>query len=489
MRNVIVITSDELRADCPGFMSNPDCRTPALDRLAQHGVVFEQHFTVHGKCVPARIAMMTGRYPHTDGFRTIHQHLPADQPNLLALLRRQGYETAVFGHNHVWENLFAGEEKHKQRSDGAADYHSFVAPFHDLAFAAHAVPAANGPVACMIPGDGTLHSGRLEDSVQGFIDQNRARQAVKYLTQVRDRSRPFYLQVNMGSPHPAYRVEEPFFSMYDRAALRAWPHELPRNAPLPLRVMRAIRTGEDINERMLREVQAVYYGMVSRVDRDIGMVLDCLAHEGLLDTSIIVFTSDHGDFAGQYGLIEKWDTCMADCIMRTPLIIAAPELARGARVTAFSEHVDLPSTILDLLGLAPDWGVHGASLLPLLHGAPGKPAVFADGGHEQEMWRRFNFGAADEHAAQKKLNGKQRTYQTHPESMARTKMVRTKQHKLVVRLAGGNELYDLQRDPWELDNRWGDPALREVTLALQQMMIEWCLRTDTDRPHQALVGA
>jgi hypothetical protein len=68
-------------------------------------------------------------------------------------------------------------------------------------------------------------------------------------------------------------------------------------------------------------------------------------------------------------------------------------------------------------------------------------------------------------------------------------MVRTKQHKLVMRLAGGNELYDLQRDPWELDNRWGDPALREVTLALQQMMIEWCLRTDTDRPHQALVGA
>lgn len=487
--NVILITSDEMRADCPGFMGNPDCRTPRLDQLARQGVVFEQHFSVHGKCVPSRIAMMTGRYPHTDGFRTIHQHLPADQPNLLAFLRRQGYETAVFGHNHVWENLFAGEEQHKQRSDGAADYHSFVAPFHDLAFTEHAVPTADQPVACMIPGDGTLHSGRIDGVVRGFADINRAQQAVKYLTQVRDRTRPFYLQVNMSSPHPAYRVEEPFFSMYDRAALRAWPHDLPRNAPLPLRGMREIRTGMDISERALREVQAVYYGMVSRVDRDIGIVLECLEREGLCDNSIVLFTSDHGDFAGQYGLIEKWDTCMADCILRAPLIVAAPGLARGMRVTGLSEHVDLPGTILDLLGLAPDWGVHGTSLVPLLHGAPGKEAVFADGGHEEEMWPRFNFSEADKQGVPAVLNGKQRTYQQHPASMARTKMVRTATHKLVVRLAGGNELYGIEQDPWELDNRWGDPALREVALDLQQKMIAWCLRTDTDRPHQQTVGA
>lgn len=489
MKNIILITSDEMRADCPGFMGNTECRTPALDGLAQRGIVFTRHFTVHGKCVPSRIAMMTGRYPHTDGFRTIHQHLPAGQPNLLSLLRRHGYETAVFGLNHVWDDLFCGEEKHKQRSDGVAEYHSFVQPFHDMAFAEHLVPTPAEPVACQIPGDGISHSGRQEGVVGGFADINRAHQAVKYLTKVRDRTRPFYLQVNMNSPHPPYCVEEPFYSMYDRAALTAWPHTLPRNAPLAVQAMREIRTGRGVGERELREVQAVYYGMISRVDRDIGIVLECLEREGLYDNSIVLFTTDHGDFAGQYGLIEKWDTCMADCIMRAPLILWSPELPHGIRVDSMSEHTDLAQTILELVGLKADWGMHGESLLPCIQGTRRKTTVFADGGHEEEMWRRFNFGGHNTAAADRAHTGKQLTYQQQPAAMARTKMARSERYKLVIRLAGGNELYDVHADPWELDNRWGDPALDDVVRTLQQQMIEWCLRTDTDRPFQANVGA
>jgi len=209
--NVVVLTSDELRADCVGFMGNGVCRTPNLDRFAARATVFEQHFTVHGKCVPSRIAMMTGRYPHTDGFQTIFQHLPKGDPNLMSFLRARGYETAVFGHNHVWDDLFCGEEKEKMRSDGAADYHSFVKPFHDLAFAAHAVPAPDTPVECMIPGDGTRHSGRIEGTVKGFADINRARQAVKYVREIRDRTRPFYLHVNMSAPHRRTRWRSHFF--------------------------------------------------------------------------------------------------------------------------------------------------------------------------------------------------------------------------------------------------------------------------------------
>src|SRR3989339_1101898 len=105
-RNLILITSDEMRGDCPGFQGNPDCRTPCLDTFAKDGVIFTNHFAVHGKCVPSRISIATGRYPHTDGFRTITQHLPPDQPDLLKLLKTNGYETAVFGHNHVWEDFW-----------------------------------------------------------------------------------------------------------------------------------------------------------------------------------------------------------------------------------------------------------------------------------------------------------------------------------------------------------------------------------------------
>ena len=489
-KNVVVLTSDEMRGDCPGFMGNPDCRTPNLDALAQRGVVFDRHFTVHGKCVPSRIAMMTGRYCHTDGFRTIHQHLPPGDPNLMGFLRAQGYETAVFGHNHVWEDLFFGEEKDKPRSDGAADYHSFVGPFHDLAFLEDEAPAPTAPVTAEVLNDREGAGGRIEGTMGGFKDLNRARQAVKYLTEVRDRSKPFYLHVNMGSPHPAYRVEEPFYSMYDRATLTKWPHELPKNAPLPMQRMREVRTGLEVDPQLLVETQAVYYGMITRVDRDLGMVLECLETQGLLENSIVLFTTDHGDFAGQYGLVEKWDTCMDDCIMHVPFILWHPDLPHGARVASLSEHVDIPRTVLELLGMEPDWGVQGESMLPLLRGERCKAAVFGDGGHEEEMWGRFSMGQRPRRdGKQRPLSGKQITYRDYPETMARTKMVRTYTHKLVMRLTGGNELYDLEADPWELDNRWDDPALNAVKLELMQKLVEWSLRTDTDRPYQPNVAA
>ena len=69
--NLVILTCDEMRGDCQGYAGNPDCKTPSLDRFAERGVVFDSHFAVHGKCVPSRIAMVTGRYCHTDGYRTI----------------------------------------------------------------------------------------------------------------------------------------------------------------------------------------------------------------------------------------------------------------------------------------------------------------------------------------------------------------------------------------------------------------------------------
>jgi arylsulfatase A-like enzyme len=483
-KNVIIITSDEMRGDCPGFMGNPDCRTPNLDRFAERGVVFRQEFAVHGKCVPSRISSVTGRYCHTDGFRTIQQHLPSDQPNWLGTLKKLGYESAVFGHNHVWEDLWGDNSK----SSGYADYHSYTDDYY-RPMLDREWPCPEPPTGAPTPLDlpqGYDYSGRQTKPSTGFCGQNRAEQAVDYLTKTRDRSRPFYLHVNFGSPHPPYRVAEPWFSMYDRASIQPWTHELPRNAPLHMRAMREIRTGLEIPDEVLREIQAVYYGMISRVDSYIGRVLQAIEDEGLYEDSIVLFWVDHGDFAGMYGLPEKWDTSMADCILHVPQILWAPNLPDVSEVTSLTEHVDMAPTIFELLGIEPDWGMHGESLLPIIRGEKRKEAVFADGGHEEEMWGRFSFG---DPASGRPLGGKQVTYRDCPESMSRTKMVRTEKWKLVIRLTGGNELYDMENDPQELDNLWGKPELASVVMDLQQQMIEWCLRTDTDRPYQKDVGA
>ncbi len=480
-KNLIVITVDEMRGDCAGYMGSHDCLTPHLDRLAERGTAMMNHFAVFPKCVPTRVAAMTGRYCHTDGFRTIQQHLPNDHPDVLAELKQRGYETCLFGHNHVWEGIFG----HNAPREGYVDYHSYT----DGVFR-HMLdrtwppgePARPGIEPPEVPQGYDFHfKGRIEKPMGDFCDANRAEQAVHYLREVRDRSRPFFMQLNFGWPHPAYKAMEPYYSMYDREAIHAWPHDLPRNAPLPLRKMREIRSGPNPPENLLREIQAVYYGMITQTDSFLGRVLETIELEGLFDNSTVIFFSDHGDFAGQYGLTEKWDTCMADCLLRVPCIIADPDMPRGHRVETLSEHVDVAPTLLELLDIEPSWHMHGESMAPMAEGRLKKEAVFADGGHEKEMWDRFSF-APDQ-------SGKQKTYYECPETMARTKMCRTERWKLVTRLTGDNELYDLDSDPWELDNLWGDRQYDSVLIELQGLMIDWCTRTDTERPFQQNVGA
>jgi choline-sulfatase len=495
-RNVLLITADEMRGDAPSFMGNPDCQTPCLDRLAARGTVLEKHFCVFPKCVPSRVSMHTGRYTHTEGYRTVmgDNHMPRGQPNLLEQLRAiHGYETCMFGLNHVFEpEWFYGGNKAGQ---GAVDYHSFIeGDLQEIAMRDRTYPPRK-PDAPIPPEMEIDYEGCVEGTVERkFLDENRCDQAIHYLEHLRDRSRPFFLQLNISKPHPPYQVCEPYFSLYRREAIEAYPHQLPENAPLPLRKQRELRLGNDVSSEVLREIQAVYYGMCSFVDEHIGRVLDCLREQGLEDDTLVIFTSDHGDFAGQYGINEKWDTTMADCLLHVPMVIAGPGIPEGARFAELTEHVDLPASLLEYLGLdrgEPTWHWHGESFLPVLEGKPGKAAVFADGGHEAPMRARFDRPVWQEKNGRriKATGGKQLTYGECPDTMARAKMIRTKDWKLVVREVGGNELYHMSEDPWELRNLYGQAGTEAITLELQTALLEWCLRTDTDRPFVQEVGA
>ena len=260
--------------------------------------------------------------------------------------------------------------------------------------------------------------------------------------------------------------------------------------------MRRHRTGEaPIEESAVREVLATYLGMIAKIDHLMGRMLDTIRAQGLMQDSVIIFTSDHGDFAGQYGLCEKFDTVMSDCLLRVPFILRAPGVAPG-RSDALTQHIDLPATVLELLGIAPaaDCTMHGSSLLPVLRGERRPTAVFADGGHEQAMRARFNaklthawkLGSGEE---RKSTAGKQHTYFHEPESMARTSMVRTERHKLVMRENGEHELYELIADPFEMVNRFGQPALATIQAELMDQLVRWHLRTLPDQPYHPEVGA
>lgn len=499
MKNILFITVDEMRGDCAGFMGNPDVKTPHMDALAARGAVFEKHFVPFPKCVPSRCSMHTGRYTHTDGIRTVMgpNHLPKGDPNMGEFLREHGYETAVLGLNHVWDNDWfygCGENKNK-KSAGAVDYTSFTeGPLAETALKERVYPEGEPrPIVAHESLRAVGFPGLVTGKRAGFSDETRAEQACLYLRELRDREKPFFLQLNLSKPHPPYAIHEPFYSMYDRESIKPFPHDLPAGAPLPLRAQREWRLGQDVPAGALLEMQAVYYGMISFVDALIGQVLQTLKEEGLEDDTLILFCSDHGDYAGQYGICEKWDASLQDCLLHVPFIIAGPAIPEGTRISGLSEMVDIAATVLDYLNLKkPDhWVWHGQSLLPVLDGAPAKQAVFADGGHEASMRARFATPTWEEKDGRrvKTTEGKQLTYSEVPDSMARCKMVRTGEWKLVIRETGGNELYHVAEDRYEMRNLYGDPRYASIVSDLQLQLIEWTLRTDTDRPFLDKFGA
>lgn len=473
-KNLIILCSDEMRGDCLGIMGNPDVKTPNLDAFANEAVLFDKHFTCHGKCVPSRAALMTGRYSHTDGFRNIFYDIPESMPNVLGRLKELGYESAVFGKNHCWEKML----------DGYVDYNSWKGAYGEY---------YNRKKAAMDALQSTMSGLQMEDGFEyrgmsdPFPDEIYTDQAIDFLTQQRDGTRPFFLQVNIEAPHPKYGVSQPYYSMYDREKITPFPYILPHNAPLPLLKQREVRTGWEHREDLYREIQATYYGMISKVDHHIGRLIEAIKNQGLFEDSVILFWVDHGDFAGQYGLVEKWDTCMNDCLMHVPNILYAPNIPKGVRVEGLTSHVDLAPTLFEIMGIDPIPGIHGRSLLPIINGSErGRRAVFGDGGHEEEMIQRFNGNVVNRLG---KRDGKQETYMKYPDTMARTKMARTDKYKLVMRLKGGNELYDMEKDPYEMNNLWGDIRYNDAIMELMQLMVEWCLETDTDRPFQPSVGA
>jgi choline-sulfatase len=510
-RNVLLICADEFRGDLLAANGlNPDIRTPHLDALARRGVNFKRHFCALPKCVPSRISMMTGRYPHTDGFRTIHQHLPASAPDLARSLQQRGYELAEFGRNHCWQHMLEASHRPARLEPGqrgiAFDHHAWTPPFDDLwkKHHAEAEPLTPQPPDRLEDGRGFVHA----DNLGWAADLAVTEMAQRFLGDRRDPERPFFCQVNLSHPHPAYRVGEPWFSMYPRDAIEPFPTTLPDPPPYCVQRQREVRTGIDCPEGAFRAIQTTYMGMCSRVDELVGEIVRRVDDAGLWDQTVVLFLSDHGDYAGQYGLPEKWDNHFPDCLMHVPMVLAGAGLPVGRTVETLTSHVDLAPTLCELLGLDPVPGMHGASMTPALDGHATRDAVFADGGHEAALRERFDHyqahgqptptATADDfpprpHERPGGGDGKQETYRLFPDTMARAKMVRTHRWKYVHRQTGDHELYDLHADRWELRNLYPsattDNERARVVHELRGRLLDWTLDTDPDRPHQPHVSA
>jgi choline-sulfatase len=220
----------------------------------------------------------------------------------------------------------------------------------------------------------------------------------------------------------------------------------------------------------------------------LGRLLAALAETGLdRNTTVLVF-SDHGDYAGDYGLVEKWPSGLEDVLTRVPFIVRTPGGARGHAVREPVEMFDLMPTVLKLAGVPARHTHFARSLAPQLGGAPGDPgrAAFAEGGYDTCEPHCFEGRSAGDQAGRGEDHvyyPKGRLQQDHPESVCRAVMIRTMTHKLVRRPGGVSELYDLVADPYELDNLWGRPKAAAAQRELERRLLDWFVGTSDAVPH------
>ncbi len=471
--HIIIFNPDQWRGDVMAHLGNPAAVTPNLDRIIESDAVsFRQAFCQNPVCTPSRCSFMTGWYPHVRGHRTMFHMLQPDEPVLLKELKDAGYFVFWGGKNDLVprQNGFADycdvkyEAPRELRPNlhRADDWRGDPDGDNYYSFFAGKLEAADGDV--YYDNDWAMVDGAIEQILKAPPDQ------------------PLCVYLPLGYPHPPYGVEDPWFSQIDRDLIppRTPTPDWSKKPSLVAGIYE--RQGlQNWSEERFNELRAVYYGMCARVDEQFGRVLSALKESGLYDDSAIFFFSDHGDFTGDYGLVEKTQNTFEDCLTRVPLIVKPPAdkpIQPGIR-DQLVELIDFTATAYDWAGINPGYDHFGRSLAPLIAGTADehRDAVFCEGGRrigeEQAMEKDSPsfYDPSGLYWPRVQLQG------SEAGEHSKATMCRTQDYKYVRRLYETDELYDLKEDPGELVNRIDDPACASVLADLRERMLTWYQET------------
>lgn len=467
--NFIIFNPDEWRADYAGCYGHPIIQTPNLDRLAAEGTRFEQAHVQSTLCSPSRCSFMTGWYPHTSGHRDLKHLLQPHEPNLLKYLKQAGYDVAWFGKN----DLLA--------PDSFRDSVSYFDCYHPV-WPLHRKPAFE-------QGETGYYSflyEQMDGTLDDFPDAACVEAGLQFLR--RRHTQPFCLFLPLILPHCPYFMMDPYHHMYDPDEMPLRSRDKMENKPTFYQRIHETRGLHETPESVLRKVNAVYGGMITAVDDLLGRILTLLDETGLAENTTVLVFSDHGDWAGDYGIVEKWTGCLDDCLTRVPFVIRTPEGAKGHVVQEPTEVFDIVPTIMELAGLELGHTQFGRSLVPQLQGQPGDPdrAAFADGGYELFEPQCFEVPLKDKNWVRKTHQvyyPKHALQYDEPEQICRCTMIRTSTHKLVYRpTSGEHELYDLQADPEEYDNLYGKDQYDAVQRDLEHRLLTHMIHTSDVTP-------
>jgi arylsulfatase A-like enzyme len=501
--NIVLITSDQHRGDCYGFEGRA-VQTPHLDLLAKQGTRFSSCITPNVVCMPARSAMLTGMLPLTSGVHDNGIDLDEDiaAGGFAGALTQAGYDTRFIGKAHFssnhsygnhptgrcenipsshlfddhWMGPYMGFEKvelmqlghnywlpepppgglHYERwyhSDGLGEaknalYTQRLAPFTDAAQTHNsALPTA------------WHNSTWAGDRAVAYLrEQARLQREVEKMGST---ARPFCTWVSLADPHHPFDAPAPWCWMHRAEDVDLPPHrtlDLDRrpwwhraaleNTPGGTPVSRKIREEysriKPQSDEQLRAIIANYYGMISLVDHQVGRIVNTLNDENLASNTLVIFTSDHGEWLGDHGLMLK-GPMHYEGLLRVGLIMRGPGIDSGQINAQPVSTLDLAATIGDYAAVRVPSAVHSTSLKPLLENGDEKRD------HAFNEWRLgpSRCGVALD-----------------------LRTVRTHSAKLTVDLgSGAGEMYDLHNDPYECENLFDHASHRGLRDELMQRLM------------------
>ena len=388
--NILLITADQWRGDCIGAAGHPVVQTPNVDRLASQGTIFLRHFAATAPCSPARASLYTGLYQMNH--RVIWNGSPLDNrfDNIARAARRAGYRPALFGYTDT-----APDPRTLEPGDPALETYEGILPGFDVA---QPLPEDDGPWLDWLATRGhdastfgTIH--HVDPEPPHRISRKPSRYAANetqtaFLADAfldwrnrQDTSAPWFAHLSFLRPHPPLTVPAPFNSLYDpedgtgfkgartaseEADLHPLVGALQRCQKLSSHIPGADGLARDLPDEEMRRLRAIYYGMISEVDAQLGRILDALDEAGTLDETLIVFTSDHAEMMGDHHMLGKGGFFRES--YHIPLVVRAPNSKGMGRVDAFTSAVDIFPTLVNYLRLEPDHQPDGQSLRPFLEG-------------------------------------------------------------------------------------------------------------------------
>ncbi len=483
--NLVLFFPDTISAEANGpAYGSPIVKTPAFDAfLASGAALFDTAYSSYPQCSPSRTTLVTGRHVHTLGHRTMTHLVQPTESNLWSMLKASGYDTLHFGKNDMLAQASFGSSFMYWRDGqgvsqgdcpyafGEEGYYSFMA---GPGAAKGSEPAGNADLKAVY-------------SALALINTTGIRE-------------PFALFLPGIGAHPPYGMPKDYADMYS-------PAEIERLAPLrPMNDtvgkppyygqggIRKYRNITDFGDAFSYKVAANYFARVTYTDYIFGELLAGIDALGLTPSTVVATSSDHGDFFGNYGLVEKWSGSGDDLLLHVPLAVRIPGGPTGVRVSQPVQIFDLLPTFLELAGAGSflsspsnvtGYVQFGKSLVPWLQG--GTPSdvhdfVYAEAGYHWLNEIEYNDPTQNATWQDPHMEYWPRGQEEHvdPTHAVRLVAMRNSTLKMVYRARGTgsvSELYDLEADPRQMRNVWGVPAYAAAQAELLAAMLDWFVLT------------